>query len=367
MGKRTNTAKWIESSKRWQIKVQKDGVRRTFNSSKPGRSGQREANAKADAWLDSSVCSSGLRVEQLAADYVESLKETTSYSHWSKEQRTLKNWLLPDVGHLKIDRLTEDHLQKILIRASKSSKSNQSAGLSKKSLQNLRASINAFVKYCRVKRKATTLYPEDLTIPKNAVRNTKNVLQPSELTALFSVSTTAFRGKTVEEPYIHAFRFQVLTGLRPGEIIGLEWGDICGRTVLIRRAVNIFGEETQGKNENANRSFVLNDLAYSELCAQQLLSSSDRVFEISTEESYRKHLRKYCETNGITCVTPYELRHTFVSAVKTLPEGEIKHLVGHSRSMDTFGVYSHALDGEQQSTAAKTQEIFSKLLHLHAV
>ena len=50
--KRTNTAKWVESAQRWQINVQKDGKRKTFTSTKPGRTGQREANAKADAWLD---------------------------------------------------------------------------------------------------------------------------------------------------------------------------------------------------------------------------------------------------------------------------------------------------------------------------
>ena len=45
--RRTNTAQWMEKYNRWQIKVQKDGVRKTFYSSKPGRTGQREANAKA--------------------------------------------------------------------------------------------------------------------------------------------------------------------------------------------------------------------------------------------------------------------------------------------------------------------------------
>lgn len=50
--KRTNTAKWIESACRWQINVQKDGVRKTFTSAKPGRTGQREANKKADDWLE---------------------------------------------------------------------------------------------------------------------------------------------------------------------------------------------------------------------------------------------------------------------------------------------------------------------------
>lgn len=30
MGKRVNTAVWLEKQQRWQIKVQKDGVRKTF-------------------------------------------------------------------------------------------------------------------------------------------------------------------------------------------------------------------------------------------------------------------------------------------------------------------------------------------------
>ena len=64
MGARVNTAIWMESSQRWRIDVQKDGVRRSFYSSKPGRNGQREANRKTDAWY---------RVPQIfggeAADY----------------------------------------------------------------------------------------------------------------------------------------------------------------------------------------------------------------------------------------------------------------------------------------------------------
>ena len=39
MGRRTNTAAW--NGKRWRIDVQKDGARKSFYSSKPGRTGQR--------------------------------------------------------------------------------------------------------------------------------------------------------------------------------------------------------------------------------------------------------------------------------------------------------------------------------------
>lgn len=61
-------------------------------------------------------------------------------------------------------------------------------------------------------------------------------------------------------------------------------------------------------------------------------------------------------------VTPYELRHTFVSAVKTLPEGYLKRLVGHSKDMDTYGVYSHEMTTDDAETAAMVQDIFKGIL-----
>ena len=61
MKKRVNTAFWVEKEKRWCIAVQKNGTRKRFYSSTPGRTGQREANAKADAWLDDSIWTAGRR------------------------------------------------------------------------------------------------------------------------------------------------------------------------------------------------------------------------------------------------------------------------------------------------------------------
>ena len=57
MSKRVNTAIWDAKYKRWKINVQKNGQRRTFYSSIAGIKGRREANAKADAWLDDGILS----------------------------------------------------------------------------------------------------------------------------------------------------------------------------------------------------------------------------------------------------------------------------------------------------------------------
>ncbi len=47
--------------------------------------------------------------------------------------------------------------------------------------------------------------------------------------------------------------------------------------------------------------------------------------------------------------------------VKELPAGEVKGLVGHSQSMDTFGIYGHALQGEDAATAGKLGALFESL------
>lgn len=49
------------------------------------------------------------------------------------------------------------------------------------------------------------------------------------------------------------------------------------------------------------------------------------------------------------------------SKVKELPAGEVKGLVGHSQSMDTFGIYGHALQGEDAVTAGKLGALFESL------
>ena len=189
------------------------------------------------------------------------------------------------------------------------------------------------------------------------------MLQPDELAVLFSSDTTTFNRQCVPDPYINAYRFQVLTGLRPGELLGLRWEDVHGGVVYICRSINQLGEETQGKNQNAVRSFALSARAWAVLEDQhRITGNTGSVFRINNQHHYHTRWWAYCRTNGIVPISTYELRHTFVSVAKTLPAGEVKGLVGHSQDMDTFGVYGHALTGDAENTAQAVNAAFDKLL-----
>ena len=55
-------------------------------------------------------------------------------------------------------------------------------------------------------------------------------------------------------------------------------------------------------------------------------------------------------------------RHTFISIAKQMPEGMVKSIVGHSKSMDTFGVYGHTVDGELEQAAEMLQGLFKSIV-----
>lgn len=54
--------------------------------------------------------------------------------------------------------------------------------------------------------------------------------------------------------------------------------------------------------------------------------------------------------------------HTFISIIQQLPESDIKAIVGHSSSMDTFGVYAHSVDGRKASIAEDIEKVFDEII-----
>lgn len=141
MGRRTNTAVWLPNQNRWQIKVQKDGVRKTFTSAKPGRTGQREANRKADLWLDEGISSTRLLVETAYVNWIAEVKMTTSQSNWKPIESRWRTWVQPDLGKKQVANLNEQMLQAVVNKAF-------AAGLSKKTLISLCADLRHSANGC---------------------------------------------------------------------------------------------------------------------------------------------------------------------------------------------------------------------------
>lgn len=354
---------WDEKNNRWKKTAYCNGMSKTFYSNKRGAtSAEREITAAINQWKDKMEGLTGAghltpmsRVKDVYPDFLADLQARTSVSNYRPVDGRFRKWVLPMVGNHAVSELSDGLVQKIINNAY------TKGSLSKKTLRNLRADVSQFAKFCR-KNQISEYIPEDIDLPRSAQLREKKILQPDELHTLFSVDTKIVRNKPIREEYINAYRLQVLHCLRPGEVGGLRKTDRIGDTVQLQRAINDYNEITKGKNENAVRSFVLSDLGKQIWDAQCRISTDNQLFPEYSTESYRKHLAQYCQSNGITVVTPYELRHTSFSIMQTLPEGLVKAAGGHSRNMDTFGVYGHEVQGDKALTAKLLQKRFSDLL-----
>lgn len=364
MPNRKNQAKWISSRNRWQINVQMAGIRRTFTSAKVGDKGKIEAERKADKWLEERTINENTKCEVLLDQFFTHVQVTTSKSNWRTMHSRIECHIKPQIGKKQINRLTTNDLQRVLDACYKK-------GMSKRAIKNVKADLMAFIKYCRCEN-VTRFFPEGLKIPAGARGSNKTIAEPKDICILFSSEKTSYCGKACTDWYIHAYRFMVLSGVRLGELLGLKWEDIVGNEIRIRRALNNENEFTEGKNERARRTISLRGLALEELEQQRLQQkaaglSSQFVFSTPNgtpcfQGKFRRYWERYIKYNNIKKITPYELRHTYVSVNKEMPEGFKKLVVGHSQDMDTEGVYGHKMAGDLERAAEYSDRAFRNLI-----
>lgn len=340
------TPKW-EDGRHWRIRVMRDGERFTFTSSAPGAKGKKEVLHKYEMWLfdEGSGEKSVARVSQ---EYLEDLKARTGNDSeaFIQNERYIRLYIVPKTQGKKMCKMTLRDWQSVINSATGRHKE-----LSHKTLENLRGIIMGMIKFgysdyqCELPR-------GELYIPKGHSKQEKEILQPDDVRRLLEPS---------DKWYHPLFAFLVITGMRPGEALGLKKDDVFGDHVVIRRAVNYRGKITEGKNENARRMVPIGALA-SGILKKTIQRNEDHKLHTSwifcskdgsqgNQSSMRNQwleLKKERELPG----TVYSLRHTFISLMKnTMPEQMIKDIVGHSVSMDTFGTYGHIVDGDRQRAA----------------
>ena len=88
----------------------------------------------------------------------------------------------------------------------------------------------------------------------------------------------------------------------------------------------------------------------------------DEYGECSNPNTISNRWRTYCKQYGFLS-TVHGLRHTFVSINKTaLPIELMKSVIGHSSSMNTYGVYGHDVDGDSATAAEIIDSVFDRVL-----
>ena len=199
-----------------------------------------------------------------------------------------------------------------------------------------------------------------------------NVLTPQEINLLFEAADGPRWSQEGKLTGINAkllIRFAVLTGMRSGEIRGLQWGDIDWRTgaVRVRRAWKE-GKFYQPKTAASVRRIDLPHTLVSELREWRIACPKgdyDLVFPnlngnpLSAENLLRRQFYPALRRAGLRQIRFHDLRHAFASLLIASGEDIVRfsRLLGHANPTITLKVYSHMLPSEHYGSAERLAEL----------
>ena len=162
------------------------------------------------------------------------------------------------------------------------------------------------------------------------------------------------------------FLCAIHTGLRSGELAGLQWGDLDenSKFLVVRRGI-VRGKINITKSGKIRRVDVSDALMAALLefrrkrkealltQGKNELPATDWIFEneaggfLDMKNLKKRHFKKCLEKAGLRCIRFHDLRHTFASLL--IQNGEsltyIKEQLGHSSIKITVDVYGHLVPG----------------------
>ena len=177
----------------------------------------------------------------------------------------------------------------------------------------------------------------------------------------------------------------ITTGLRRGEVVALQWGDLdAGKLELsIVRNVTLDRNAESGLHVGKTKTGETRDVPISSrLCSmlQRFKKEQEAKYEAlllpgafifcSDADPYRplrpdsvtRHVRKFVEANGLPDVSPHDLRHS--AATLALEAGadlkDVQTLLGHKDPSTTMKFYTGVSEEKQRRTVEGIEGIIAK-------
>lgn len=164
------------------------------------------------------------------------------------------------------------------------------------------------------------------------------------------------------------------TGMRQGELFGLQWGDIDGDLIHIRRQMTEKGGEAPLKTEASRRSVPISeDLV--EMLSRELrfafkagrAKKGDLIFQgprggrLKRSNFLRRWWKPALEDLGIEYRGPHHMRHTFATHALNsgVPITVVSKILGHSKVSTTLDVYSHVLSDDIDKARDAVRRLFA--------
>ena len=181
-----------------------------------------------------------------------------------------------------------------------------------------------------------------------SVRPEMDFLTPTEVTRFLEKCSPGFRP---------LFTTAVLTGMRRGELLGLQWGDLDWASSSIRVRRSLYkGKFVEPKSARGYRTISMTPHLESTLRRHRLASphsEADLVFcgqtggPLDPDNLVKREFLPALRRAGLRQIRFHDLRHTFASLM--IHQGEnvklIQEALGHASVQVTIDRYGHLLPG----------------------
>ncbi len=284
MGVRTREK--VEGSGVWWVFISHQG-RRT--SRKVGdRKAAREAARKIQARLTLGKGAFGEKAKPPAPKlrryfkrFEANYKSTLKPSSWLSYEGSLRIHILPELGKYRLDEITKPMMKQLVVKMVEE-------GLAKDSIRLYLTSLGVLYNQAI----------DDKVVSENPTKGLGKFYRQAkrkheEISPLTEEESLLFLEKTLEYERKHypLFLCALYTGMRSGELAGIQWTDIDwnGKFIEVRRAMNRFGEVSTVKTRNFKkvlkkaglRSIRFHDLRHT--FASQLLSNGTNILYVSQQ------------------------------------------------------------------------------------
>ena len=253
------------------------------------------------------------------------------------------------MGSTKLEKLTTLQLEKLY-------RQKLGEGLSARRVRYIHVTIRKALKDA-VRLQLLPRNVADAAIPPKATKSKVKPLTQDQLRTLLD----AAKGDKLEALYVLA----ITTGMRQGELLGLQWKDIDldAGTLRVNRSV-YDGEINPPKTEAGNRTIKLPKLALVALKQHRVSAAKQRIAEwvfpnvnggpIGHQNLHNRSWKPLLHKAGLPHSTRFhDLRHSCISLLlsRGVPAKVVPEMAGHADVSITLSVYGHVLP-DMRSTAA---------------
>jgi len=311
-----------------------------------------------------------LTVEGWLTRWLEGIRGEVSRATYDGYKRDVRHHIIPELGRRRLKDLSASDIRRLYRKM-------RDKGLKNRSLEYCHRTLRKALKAALAERKIQ--FDPSLGIkPLKTVegrRDESKALSPTQVKALLDTA----RGDRLEAFYVLALH----TGMRRGELLGLQWSDIDldATTVRVRRSLDVDGTLKEPKNQASRCTLRLNPQAVGALRAHRKRQSEERlkagakwqandlVFPntqgrpMSAGNLYRRNFQPLLQRAGLADqgFTIHSLRHTFATtlAAKNVNPGTAQRLLGHSDVRMTLAIYTHATSDMQDEAIEAISGAFS--------